>query len=68
MLEENFARPGLPLEVAIEVDSLDAMKRYAANGLGIAFLPAFCIAEGDRLRLEIVPVPSELARKPSMGS
>ncbi|HSG66102.1 MAG TPA: LysR family transcriptional regulator [Gammaproteobacteria bacterium] len=67
VLEDTFARLGLPLEVAIEVDSLDAMKRYAAHGLGIAFLPAFCVSEADHLQLEIVPVPPELGAQTEYG-
>jgi len=67
IFEETFARLKLPLNIGIEVDSLNAMKRFVANGFGVAFLPIFCLSEEDHLRLEVVPVPPGLKAQTDCG-
>jgi len=67
VLEDTFARLKLPLNISMEVDSLDTLKRYVAHGLGVAVVPERCLTEEDRLRLEIIPVPRELNAETTYG-
>jgi len=67
VLEDTFARLGVPLNIGLEVDTLEATKRYVAHGLGVAFLPAFCLWQEDHLRLEVVPVPREVGAQTDYG-
>ena len=55
--KETFAGLKLPLHIAMEVDSLETVKRYVAHGLGVAVVPEHCLTQDDRLRVEVVPVP-----------
>ena len=68
VLEDTFARLKLPLNIGIEVDSLDAVKRYVAHGLGVAFLPAFCLSPEDHLQLEVLSVPSSIGAQSEYGA
>ena len=48
------------LDVVVEVDSQDAIRRYVAAGVGISFIPDFCFCEGDCVRKISIkdPVPA----------
>jgi len=59
--EENFANMKLPLHIAMEVDSLETVKRYVAHGLGVGVVPEHCLTSDDRLRIEVIPVPREIS-------
>ena len=67
VLSETFARHGLPLNVGIEVGTINTLKQYVARGLGIAVISGLCVTEEDRTRLEIVPVPAELGGDSTYG-
>lgn len=67
VLQETFARHGLPLNVGIEVGSVNTLKQYVARGLGIAVISGLCVTEEDRARLEIVPIPTELGGDSTYG-
>ena len=58
--EETFAGLKLPLHIAMEVDSLETVKRYVAHGLGVAVVPEHCLTPEDRQRVEVIPVPKEI--------
>ena len=58
--EETFAGLKLPLHIAMEVDSLETVKRYVAHGLGVAVVPEHCLTPDDRQRVEVIPVPKEI--------
>ena len=60
LLKKTFADFKLPLNVGLEVGTLDTLKRYVARGLGVAVVSGLCVTQEDRLRLDIVPVPAEL--------
>ena len=60
VVKETFAHLKLPLNVGMEVGSLETLKRYVSRGLGIAVVSGLCVTEEDRFRLEVVPIPSEL--------
>lgn len=67
MLKDAFARLGLPLNIGLEVGTLDTVKRYVARGLGVAVVSALCVTEDDRLRLEVVDVPREVGAETIYG-
>ena len=60
VVKETFARLKLPLNVGMEVGTLETLKRYVSRGLGIAVVSGLCVTQEDRLRLEVVAIPSEL--------
>jgi DNA-binding transcriptional LysR family regulator len=60
--EETFAALKLPLHIAMEVDSLETVKRYVAHGLGVAVVPEHCLTQDDRERIEVIPVPKEISQ------
>ena len=51
LLEGAFAEAGLPLSIAVEAGGWEIVKRYAAMGLGLGLIPAFCVGPADRSRL-----------------
>jgi len=60
-VEESFAKHKTPLNIGVELPSLEAIKRFVASGNGVAFAPALTVqAEASRGELAIVDVP-ELA-------
>jgi DNA-binding transcriptional LysR family regulator len=60
-VEESFAKHKTPLNIGVELPSLEAIKRFVAGGNGVAFAPALTVqAEAARGELAIVDVP-ELA-------
>lgn len=67
LLRETFAQHGLPLNIGIEVGTVDTLKRYVARGLGIAVTSGLCVTEEDHARLEIVPIPTELGGDSTYG-
>ena len=50
----------LRLDVVVEVDSWDAIRKYVAADVGISFVPDFCLCERDRVRTISIkdPVPA----------
>jgi DNA-binding transcriptional LysR family regulator len=60
VVKETFERLKLPLNVGMEVGTLETAKRYVSRGLGIAVVSGLCVTDEDRLRLEVVAIPSEL--------
>lgn len=67
VLGETFARHGLPLNIGIQVGTINTLKQYVARGLGIAVISGLCVTEEDRARLEIVPIPAELGGDSTYG-
>jgi DNA-binding transcriptional LysR family regulator len=67
LLKHTFTKLGLPLNIAIEVGTIDTVKHYVARGLGIAAISGLCLTEADHARLEIVPIPSELGGDSTYG-
>src|SRR3546814_7343911 len=48
-----FQQNRVPYTVALEVGGWEVIKQYVAMGLGISFVPAFCLTAADRERLSI---------------
>ena len=62
LLEGTFAEADLPLSIAVEAGGWEIVKRYAAIGLGLAVIPAFCVLPADRARLASRPATSLFGR------
>ncbi len=66
-IEQALRRQGLPLNVAFEVGTIEAVKRYVAMGLGIGVVAGICLTEDDSERLVSIPVPSGLGGMTTYG-
>lgn len=42
---ETFARTGTPLNIALELATVETIKRFVRRELGVAFVPRMCVAE-----------------------
>ncbi|OYT71083.1 MAG: LysR family transcriptional regulator [Chloracidobacterium sp. CP2_5A] len=62
---EAFARHRTPLRIAVELPSIEAIKRMVEAGVGVSALPRLCVAaEVERGQLAAIPVREmRLARK-----
>lgn len=62
---EAFARHRTPLRIAVELPSIEAIKRMVEAGVGVSLLPRLCVAgEVARGQLAAIPVREmRLARK-----
>jgi DNA-binding transcriptional LysR family regulator len=58
LVEESFAKHKTPLNIGVELPSLEAIKRFVASGNGVALVPALSVqAEIERGELVKVAVP-----------
>jgi DNA-binding transcriptional LysR family regulator len=58
LVEESFAKHKTPLNIGIELPSLEAIKRFVASGNGVALVPALSVqTEVARGELVTVAVP-----------
>lgn len=58
LVEESFAKYKTPLNIGVELPSLEAIKRFVASGNGVALVPALSVqTELDRGELVSVSVP-----------
>jgi DNA-binding transcriptional LysR family regulator len=55
---ETFRRFQTPLNITIEITTIETIKRFVAMNLGVAFVPLMCVRE-ERERGELVIVPIE---------
>lgn len=54
---ETFARHHTPLNIALELATIETIKRFAQKQVGIAFVPRMCVAEElERGTLASIPV------------
>src|SRR5437016_569165 len=53
---ETFKRHKTPLNIAVEMPTIEAIKRFVAAGNGVALIPGLA-AEPEVLRGELVPIP-----------
>jgi DNA-binding transcriptional LysR family regulator len=57
-VEDSFAKHKTPLNIGVELPSLEAIKRFVASGNGVALVPALTVeAEAARGDLVMVAVP-----------
>lgn len=61
MLESELKREEIPYEIAIELDHVEAVKRYVVAGLGISVVPEFIVEPEDLGRLGVVRVQGSFA-------
>jgi DNA-binding transcriptional LysR family regulator len=55
LVEESFAKHKTPLNIGVELPSLEAIKRFVANGNGVALVPALSV-QTEIARGELVGV------------
>jgi len=55
---ETFRRFQTPLNITIEITTIETIKRFVAMNLGVAFVPLMCVRE-ECERGELVVVPTE---------
>jgi DNA-binding transcriptional LysR family regulator len=55
---ETFRRFQTPLNITIEITTIDTIKRFVAMNLGVAFVPLMCVRE-ECERGELIVVPTE---------
>ena len=56
LVEESFAKHKTPLNIGVELPSLEAIKRFVASGNGVALVPALSV-QTEVARGELVGVP-----------
>ena len=52
MLLEDLDRASVTPKIALETSSKEILRQFAANGLGVAFMPDMTVKEADRGRLK----------------
>ena len=60
ILEEEFRRKGLSWEIVVELDSMDMIKRFVAEGMGISVGPRLALEPGDEDDLEVLSLATLL--------
>ena len=54
---ETFRRFQTPLNITIEITTIETIKRFVAMNLGVAFVPLMCVREeSERGELVVVPI------------
>ncbi|MSQ24015.1 MAG: hypothetical protein EXR58_05630 [Chloroflexi bacterium] len=66
-LAQALESQGLPLNLAFEVGTIEAVKRYVSMGLGIGVVSGICLTGADSERLVMIPVPPELGGLTTYG-
>lgn len=64
LIDRGLRQGEVSLAVVMESGNLEVVKAYVADGMGISILPAMAIAEGDRERLALRPLPDTFPRRP----
>ncbi len=57
----------MPLNVGIEVSTIDTLKHYVALGLGIAAISGLCLTDEDRKQFEMLEVPADIGAESTYG-
>lgn len=66
-IERALGSYGLPLNVAFEVGTIEAVKRYVAIGLGLGVASGVCLTDEDSARLVAIQIPPELGGATTYG-
>ena len=67
LLKDALERLGLPLNVGLEVSTMDTLKHYVALGLGIAAISGLCLTDDDRTQFEMLEVPADMGAESTYG-
>ena len=67
LLDDAFRKRGISYDLAVETDSVEAIKQYVAGGAGISVLPDIAISPGDAAELDILPLSQPAAGGPCRG-
>jgi DNA-binding transcriptional LysR family regulator len=63
LTDRGFRQAGAEPTVVMESGNLEVVKTYVAAGMGFTVLPEMAVAEADRARLEVRPLPPEFPRR-----
>ena len=63
LLDDALRKRGISYDLAVETDSVEAIKQHVAGGTGISILPDIAISAGDAAELAIQPLPILLAEE-----
>ena len=66
-IQRAFEQLNLPLNVALEVSTIDTLKHCVARGLGGALLPSFALTVADHARLDTVEIPEAFGAGTTYG-
>jgi DNA-binding transcriptional LysR family regulator len=66
-IQRAFEQLNIPLNVALEVSTIDTLKHYVARGLGGALLPSFALTAEDHARLDTVEIPEAFGAGTTYG-
>jgi LysR family cys regulon transcriptional activator len=66
-LADGLRKLGLPFNVALEVGTMEAVKKYAFQGLGIGVVAGICLVEEDRAQVVAIELPPELDASTTYG-
>ena len=62
-LDMAFQHAGVPMQVAMNLGSIEVIKRFVESGLGVAIVPRIAVAEeAQQGRLVAIPIPDLPAR------
>lgn len=67
LLKDALTRLGLPLNVGLEVSTIDTLKHYVALGIGIAAISELCLTDDDRTQFEMIEVPADIGAETTYG-
>ncbi len=66
-LKDSLGRLNLPLNVGLEVSTVDTLKHYVALGLGIAAISGLCLTDDDRTQFEMFEIPADIGAETTYG-
>ena len=67
LLKDSLDRLNLPLNVKIEVSTIDTLKYYVSLGLGIAAISGLCLTDDDRTQFETLEIPPDIGAESTYG-
>jgi DNA-binding transcriptional LysR family regulator len=58
-VSQALARLGLPLNIAFEVGTIEAVKHYVSLGLGLGVVSGICLSPADVGKIEAIEIPKD---------
>ncbi len=63
LIDRALRDAGVELKVVMDSGSLEVVKTYVANGLGVSIIPAMALTGADRRRMAVRPLPGRIAAR-----
>jgi DNA-binding transcriptional LysR family regulator len=63
IIESKFIERGLHIQIPIEVNHFETIKRYVELGLGISIINSICLSQTDISRFKIIPMDEFFAKR-----